>query len=208
PYAGQKKQSRQQKEDLKRIFENKGRYKKLDYISCWFYKAAEYIEENIHYAFVSTNSVCQGGHVELLWPHILESMGNEIFFAVKNFKWSNNATKNAGVTCSIIGIRKDAITDDKYIFNNGIKKKVDNINAYLVNSKNIIVRKRITSLSDIPKMISGNMALDYGHLMLDKNEREDILDVYPKASKFIRPTMGGKDMLYRQDKWCIWIEDE
>src|SRR5699024_6202860 len=63
PYAGQKKQSRQQKEDLKRIFENKGRYKKLDYISCWFYKAAEYIEENIHYAFVSTNSVCQGGHV-------------------------------------------------------------------------------------------------------------------------------------------------
>ncbi len=208
PYAGQKKQSNLQKDDLKNIFENKGRYKKLDYISCWFYKAAKYLEKNVQYAFVSTNSVCQGGHVELLWPYILDSMKNEIYFAVKNFKWTNNAKKNAGVTCSIIGLRKKIVKGNKNIFHNGIKKTVKNINAYLVNADNIIVNKKIKPISNVPKMISGNMALDYSHLMLNKNERKDILDEYPEASKFIRPTTGGKGLLYGKDKWCLWIEDE
>jgi type I restriction-modification system DNA methylase subunit len=208
PYAGQKKQSKLQKEDLKQIFQGKGRYKKLDYISCWFYKAAQYLEKNINYAFVSTNSVCQGGHVELLWPHILEPMGNEIFFAVKDFKWTNNAKKNAGVTCSIIGLRKNTVSGEKNIFHNGIKKKIENINAYLVNADNIIVNKRIDPISNIPKMISGNMALDYGHLMLSEKERNKIIEDYPESSKFIRSTTGGKNLLYGRDKWCLWIEDE
>ncbi|MDO9353408.1 MAG: N-6 DNA methylase, partial [Solirubrobacteraceae bacterium] len=66
PYLGQKKQSLNQKEDLKLIFSKfKTNYKTLDYISCWFIKGAEYIDDKSSFAFVTTNSVSQGSHISL-----------------------------------------------------------------------------------------------------------------------------------------------
>lgn len=207
PYLGQKKQSKSQKEDLKMLFQGKVRYKKMDYISCWFYKGANYLSQNVKLGFVSTNSVNQGGHVELLWPLILEDLDNEIFFAVKDFKWTNSAKKKAGVTCSIIGIRK-IDNDQKYLFHDNRKVSVDNINAYLIDGKNLIVQKRQKTLSpQLTEMVSGNMALDYGHLMLSTKEKNDIISEYPKAKDLIRQITGGKDFIYGKENWCLWIED-
>lgn len=51
------------------------RFNNLDYISCWFYKGANYIEKsNSKFAFVTTNSINQGEQVSMLWSHILEKI--------------------------------------------------------------------------------------------------------------------------------------
>lgn len=206
PYLGQKKQNKDQKDDIKLLFSKYKNYKTLDYISCWFIKAAEFINENSSFAFVSTNSICQGNHVPLLWPHIFKGGINEIFFAVKDFKWTNNAKHNAGVTCSIVGVsQKDY--DKKLIFSQNNVLSANNINAYLIDGKNLIVEKRIQPLSKLPKMVSGNMALDDGHLMLTENERHQLIKDYPHSSKFIRETTGGKEFLHTLKRYCLWIED-
>jgi len=105
PYLGQRNQKKEHQDDMDIVFNGLKNYKNLDYISIWFLKASKYITNtNIKFAYVSTNSICQGTQVEMLWPHIFKK-NLEIFFAFKNIKWSNNARRNAGVTVSIIGVR-------------------------------------------------------------------------------------------------------
>ncbi|MBT4399554.1 MAG: class I SAM-dependent DNA methyltransferase, partial [Bacteroidetes bacterium] len=208
PYLGQKKQNNEQKDDLKFLFSPiTKRYKTLDYISCWFLKAVNYLNRNSSFAFVSTNSICQGNHVPLLWPHLLKQSKVGIIFAVKNFKWENNAKSQAGVTCSIVGMGMNSSRKKNIYVGNNILT-VKNISPYLSNSKNIIVEKRVNNLSSIPKMVSGNMALDDGHLMLTDIEKNDIVENYPDAEIFIRETTGGKEFLYDIKRWCIWVEDD
>ena len=117
PYMGFKMQDQKQKKDMERIFNEVSNYKFLDYIACWFMLASDYINENCKVGFVSTNSICQGVQVELLWPEIYKR-SVDICFAHQSFKWSNNARSNAGVTCVIIGLQhKDAIKT-KTLINN------------------------------------------------------------------------------------------
>ncbi len=106
PYSGSKNQSKEQKSDIQYILSGISKTKSLDYIACWFIKSAQYLDENSRFSFVSTNSLFQGTQVPLLWPIILRAE-IEIFFAYKDFNWSNNARNKAGVTCSIVGARKN-----------------------------------------------------------------------------------------------------
>ena len=87
PYLGARVQNKEQKEHMTIVFKRIKSHSNLDYIACWFYKAAKYIENiNSKYAFVSTNSINQGEQVAILWPHIL-NYGLEIDFAYQSFKW-------------------------------------------------------------------------------------------------------------------------
>ena len=74
PYLGSKWQSEEQKNDLKGVFEKyTKKWRSLDYVAGWFMKAAEYgMSESTSVAFVSTNSVCQGLQVPILWPSIFK----------------------------------------------------------------------------------------------------------------------------------------
>ena len=208
PYLGQKKQSLEQKDDLKLIFSKfNTNYKTLDYISCWFIKGAEYIDEKSSFAFVTTNSVSQGSHISLLWTNVLNDAQNEIFFANKDFPWTNNAKKSAAVICSIIGVRKTN-KKPKYLYLNNVVHSVNNISPYLSNEVSILIEKRAVSLSSIPKMVSGNMALDGGFLLLSDLEKEVLISDYPNASKFIRETTGGYEFINGLTRWCLWIENE
>ena len=103
PYKGFSQQDKGQKEDLLYTY---GKTTKLDYISIWYVLGSKYINNSLKssFAFVSTNSICQGEQVALLWPSVLNE-SKEIFFAYTSFKWSNNAQNNAGVTVIITGIR-------------------------------------------------------------------------------------------------------
>ncbi len=208
PYAGQKKQDKIQKEDLKLLFQGKTNYKTLDYVSCWFLKGSNYLDENIKMGLVSTNSICQGNQVGLLWPSVLKSGIVEIFFAVPNFKWTNNAKGNAGVTCSIIGLQKTKNNLQKLIYTDKNVIKASNINAYLTDGIDIIVQKRMTALSSLPKMVSGNMALDDGHLMLTEKEKNDVVNKYPDSVIYIRETTGANEFIKGLKRYCLWIEDE
>jgi hypothetical protein len=181
-------------------------FNNLDYISCWFYKASVYIMGiNSQFAFVSTNSICQGSQVALLWSQILKH-NLEISFAYQSFKWTNNAKRNAGVTCIIVGVRNEN-TKEKYIFKDKLAQRVDFVNAYLVNSKNIIVEGRRNTLSKLPPINYGSFALDGGNYTLNPNEAKKIIDNNFEANQFIIPFLGARELISSQKRYCIWIKD-
>ena len=208
PYLGFLQQQADHKKDMDLVLKNVDGYRKLDYISCWFFKSSEYISRslNIKVAFVSTNSTSQGEQASIFWPNIF-NLGIEIFFAYQSFKWQNNAKHNAGVTCVIIGLRNIS-TQPKYLYVNGLKKNVKNINAYLADSSNVIVLKRSKPLSSFPTMDLGSSAYDGGFLMLTKEEAEDFIKRSPNAKKFIKPFMGSAEFIRNIKRYCIWIEDK
>lgn len=207
PYLGYSRQDENQKEDMKIVFSSINNYKKLDYIACWFYKATQYIEnKNAKYAFVTTNSITQGEQVALLWPLILNK-GQEIDFAHQSFKWTNNAKGNAGVAVVIIGIRNND-TDDKFLYNQNLKQSVKNISPYLTNTGNQFVIARNKALSNFPEMIIGSKISDNGNLLLDQDEKNEIISKHPEAEKFIKKYIGASEFIKGTSRYCIHITDE
>lgn len=207
PYVGSSMQDEQQKIDKRNIIGDFHSYKDLDYIACWFYLGALYIK-NTHskYAFVSTNSICQGEQVAMLWKPILY-LGVEIGFAHSSFKWVNNAKSKAAVICVIIGVQ-NRNTEKKRLYINSQCKYVDNINTYLKDANNIIVTKRGTPLSCIPKMMYGNKATDNGNLILDVIEKERLIELYPDISIYIREFIGSQEFIKGYKRYCIYVKDE
>ncbi|MEA3354129.1 MAG: DNA methyltransferase [Campylobacterota bacterium] len=209
PYLGYYLQSKNQKEDIKDVFSIfTKRYKELDYIACWFYNGAKYIKGiNSKCAFVSANSINQGEQVSMLWPYIFEK-DIEINFAYKSFKWSNNAKANAGVIVSVIGL-SNKLNQTKYLYQEELKKEVKTINAYLLNSVEIIIQSRTKPLSSsLNQMILGSMANDDGNFFLTLEEKEMLLSDYPESYKFIKKTLGSAEFIRGIEKWCLWIEDD
>ena len=191
---------------MKFVFNGVDNYKSLDYISCWFFLGSKYIKNiNAKLAFVSTNSLCQGEQVSLLWSHIF-NINIEISFAYQSFKWQNNAKDNAGVSVVIIGLR-NVSNEKKFIFNENIKKESKNINAYLINSSEIIITKQSKSISNLPNMMSGNKPVDGGNLIFSEEEKNLILLKNPNSSKYIKKFMGADEFMNGKLRYCLWIED-
>ena len=207
PYLGARILDDVQKEDMKFTFHGKvNGYNDLDYISCWFYKGKEYIfNSNSQFAFVSTNSISQGSQVELIWPNLI-SESIEIKFAQLPFKWENNAKANAGVTCVIIGLRNTS-AKPKFIFNDMFKSIAQNINAYLVDGKNIYIKGRGKPLSHIPEIKFGSMPNDGGYLILTEEEYQIELEKDKQIKPFIKQMFGGQDFIKGVTRYCIWIEE-
>lgn len=206
PYLGFRNWDDKQKEDMELVFRELGNVKRLDYISCWFKKATDFIYQiNSKYAFVSTNSISQGEQVSLIWPYIFNKE-QEIFFAHQSFKWQNNAKDNAGVTVVIIGIRNKS-NDIKYLYENVIKKAVYNINPYLLEGSNIYVKQRNVPISNFPEMALGSSSIDGGFLILSPEERSQFIEADINSEKFIKKYIGGNDFLNGLSRYCLWIED-
>ncbi|UUO22041.1 class I SAM-dependent DNA methyltransferase [Colwellia sp. M166] len=207
PYLGFKMQNAEHKLDIEYVFQGIKNYKKLDYISCWWFLAAKYIRGIRGKAsFVSTNSICQGEHVGLLWPEML-NQNIEISFAHKSFKWKNSAKDNAGVICIILGLQNQQ-EKPKYLYEGYVKRKVSNINPYLSSGENIVVNKLSSPISNFPKMSLGNMPKDDGNFILSKDEKDTLIASTPKIKKFIKKLIGALEFIRGSERWCIWIEDE
>jgi hypothetical protein len=213
PYLGSTWQSTEQKEDLQRIFEGRTKsWKSLDYVAGWFMKAADYgLHTPTVSAFVSTNSICQGQQVPILWPLIFKT-GHEIAFAHTSFKWANLASHNAGVTVAIVAISNHAgVSRNLYsVSEDGatICKDVENINAYLVGAPNIIVQPRSKAPEGRAVMEWGNKPTDGGHLILSTDEKEQLIRSYPAADKFIFRYVGSQELTKGGLRWCIWVTDD
>ncbi|MFN7717095.1 MAG: class I SAM-dependent DNA methyltransferase, partial [Pseudanabaenaceae cyanobacterium] len=213
PYLGSTWQSKEQKDDLKQIFEGRAKnWKSLDYVAGWFMKAADYgTQTKSAAAFVSTNSICQGQQVPILWSLIFKT-GHEINFAHTSFKWENLASHNAGVTVVIVGIAQRS-TKIKYLFsldeqNKTISQEAKNINAYLVAGSNVIVEKAAKPLTNIPEMSFGNKPVDGGNLLLSRGELEALNLTKIQYKKFIRHIYGSAEFIRGLSRYCLWIEDE
>ncbi|UOE40322.1 class I SAM-dependent DNA methyltransferase [Chryseobacterium suipulveris] len=207
PYLGARVQDALQKEDIEINFKKEKGVNNLDYISIWFYKGAKFIEEfNAELAFVSTNSVCQGEQVSLLWPRILNE-NIEISFAHHSFKWNNNAKKNAGVTVIILGLRNKS-TKQKYLYTENIRKEAKNINAYLLDAnEETYIFPRTKPLADISEMNFGSMPNDGGNLILNSLEFQKFKEEFGE-SEAIKKFAGADDFLNGNDRYCIWLDEE
>ncbi|MEQ5792242.1 class I SAM-dependent DNA methyltransferase [Muricauda sp. NFXS6] len=204
PFDGSRKQSKEQKEDLK--FNLLKDYKNLDYVAAWFYKGAKYISDfNSKMALVSTNSICQGDQVARIWPRILDDK-IEIDFAHHSFKWKNNAKGNAGVTVIIVGLR-NVSNKPKYIYIDNFKKDVNNINAYLLDSKDIYIKGIGHSISGLPKINFGNMPADGGKFIFTEEEKNIFLVKEPKSEKWFKELISSREYINGTKRYCLWLED-
>lgn len=209
PYLGARLQSDEQKEDMQYAMHQHLAYNNLDYIATWFYKGSMYIKNSkSRLAFVTTNSICQGEQVALLWKY-LQSIAIEIYFAYSSFKWSNNAKNNAGVTCTILGLRFICGKNSpKYLFNDAGRRSVPNINPYLSAGTNVIVDKLNASIANFPPIAFGSMPNDGGYLLLDECEKEKLIQENAAASKIIHRILGSQEFIRDEKRYCLWITDE
>ena len=212
PYIGSTWQTVEQKEDIRNIFEGRIKgWRSLDYVSGWFMKAADFGQRTkCSSAFVSTNSICQGQQVPILWPEIFLT-GCQIVFAHSSFKWANLAQHNAGVTVVIVGLSNWANKNKKVFTTNRegelIVKIVDNINAYLMPGKDIIVRKLSRPLSELSIMNFGNKPVDGGNLLMTRSEVDELDLTTDQRAKFIRQIYGAAELIRGQERFVLWIED-
>ena len=213
PYLGSVVQSEAQKSDLRSTFEPFTKdWKSLDYVAGWFFKAAQFSQHTRAVAaFVSTNSICQGEQVPILWPQIF-ALGQQICFAVRPFKWANLASHNAGVTVVVVGISHDPprkrklfdLTDD----GTELVRFAENISPYLVPGSNLTVSAVGTPSDGRGKMIRGNMANDGGYLILEASEAKSLKQTFPCSAKFIKRFVGSKELIHSKMKFCIWVEND
>jgi hypothetical protein len=212
PYLGSTWQTAGQKADLEAIFDHRTKnWKSLDYVAGWFMKAADYGSYTLSCAaFVSTNSICQGAQVPILWPLIFAG-GQEIPFAHTSFKWANLASHNAGVTVAIVAISNHPAKVRRIfsVADNGstVEKQVEYINAYLVPGQDVIIAPISKPTDGRALMEWGNKPTDGGNLFLTYEERKSLLSQSPDAARFIMRFLGAQEFIRGEERYCLWIED-
>jgi hypothetical protein len=212
PYKGTKNQTAEQKSDLLSVFSKfQGSYKVLDYVSAWFIKGAEYLTcERGGAAFVSTNSICQGNQVPVLWPLIM-GMGARIAFAHTSFKWANLAAYNAGVTVVVVGLSRNPAAKRRLFYTLGestIEIEATNINAYLVPAEDIIVEKRSTPPRGCAPMVLGNQPYEGGFLIFHHDAFEKLGLASHFRNAITRKILGSNEVINGGERLCLWIDDE
>jgi len=213
PYLGSTWQSKEQKEEIKRIFNGRSSSPGfLDYVSGWFMKAAEWLTFSPgRAALVSTNSVCQGQSVPLMWPAIF-SLGAEIEFAHTSFKWANLASHNAGITVVIVGLSIES-NKTKALYEVGangasVARHGTIISPYLTLGTKIVVDKARSPLSEVSTMEFGNKPSDGGNLLLTAAEVDSLPLDQTQKNKFLRRIYGSQEFIGGQVRYCIWVEDQ
>jgi len=212
PFVGKNFRSKEQNEDMVNIFSQVKNYKSLDFVTCWFHKASDFIQgTNIKVAFVSTNSITQGEQVAPMWQPLLDK-GIHIHFAHRTFAWDSEARGKAAVHVVIIGF---ALTESnqKFIFDYSdiksepLKVSANNINPYLVDAPDVVVANRTKPLCKVSEMVYGNKPVDGGHLLLTPEEKDALLNIEPQAEKWLRPILGAEEFINNKQRWCLWLID-
>jgi hypothetical protein len=213
PYKGSQTQTKEQKSDLAHVFDPyRISSKQIDYVGGWFMKAAVYAQSTVaEAAFVSTNSICQGRIVPILWPKIFET-GSIIHFAYTSFKWANLASHNAGVTVAIIGLSQ-SINKKRCLFDLNRDgetevREAENITPYLTVGENVVVTSQQNSVAGLHDMSFGNMPVDGGNLLLSAQELRDLALPSGDKQTLVRRIYGSAEFIRGLVRYCLWIEDE
>ena len=211
PYVGYQWQDAEQKNDVVNSFSGLKAATSLDYVACWYIKAARFMQNTeISCAYVSTNSVVQGEQVAILWREMLQKYGVKINFAHRTFQWNNEARGKAAVHCVIIGFALFD-TSPKWLFEyenikgEPHKIKAQNINPYLVDAPTVILDARRLPIDNVPKMTLGSMPKDGGNLLLTTKDKEELILHEPAAEKWIRRFMGSEEFINNKERWCLWL---
>ncbi len=212
PFVGSRLMDETQKEDLNVVFEGITKIGDLDYVTGWYIKAAKLIQNTkIKAAFVSTNSIVQGLQTTILWHLLLEKYHIKIHFAHRTFKWNNEAKGNAAVYCVIIGFASNDTANKKIFDYEDIKGephelKVKNINPYLIDADDFLIKRQQHPICNVPEMHFGNMPADGGELLFTTEERNAFIQKEPNAEKYFRRFVGSYEYINNIERWCLWLE--
>ena len=207
PYKGRNKQSDSEKRDTAAVFASyKGSYASLDYVANWVIKAAQFCKATGGAAgLVTTNSICQGEQVALLWPLVFDK-GVVISFAHTSFKWSNLASNKAGVTVIVVGLapkgRRQAV-----LYSENESRQVEVIGPYLVPNTTVVVAARNEPVAEIGMMYLGNMAKDGGNLIFSKDEGRRLVHDEGVDPSVIRAFYGSEELIHSKPRACLWLDD-
>lgn len=213
PFIGSTYQTKEQKNDLESICGHIKGYGLLDYVCNWYVKAAGIIAQHpqVQTAFVSTNSICQGQQVEILWGSLLKQ-GIEIHFAHRTFQWTSQAAGKAAVHCIIVGFRqKPQMPSEKNLYDypdikgEPVKHAAANINPYLIDAPDLIIAKRSRPIHCEPDMVNGSKPTEGGNLILSTDEKDSLIAAEPLAEQYIRPFIGADEFLNGKTRWCLWF---
>ena len=224
PFVGHQMTSDEQKKDILSIFgakwQNVGR---LDYVACWYLKAAEMMQKassvlpdsirrpSIRAALVSTNSITQGEQVAALWKPLFERYGIHIDFAYRTFRWDSEADIKAHVHCVIIGFSSSISPEShsgKTIFlSDNQTIQVSNINPYLIDAPDVFIDNRKKPMCDVPEIRKGNQPTDGGNLIIEADEIDEFLKKEPQARQYIKQLVGAEEYINNKKRYCLWLTD-
>lgn len=207
PFIGHQFRSRSQADDMALVCSSIPKYGKMDYVCAWYVKAAEYMTNTkIATAFVSTNSICQGESVGVLWNALFRK-GVEIQFTHRSFVWASEAHDQAAVHCVIVGFTSQHTESDKMLYENGIVKTVAHINGYLIAAPDVFIQSRGKVLAaGLPEMSKGSQPTDGGFLLLSAEERDNLISKFPETDTFIKRFVGSRDLINNEVRYCLWLK--
>lgn len=213
PFIGKHLQNESQKADMEKIFANVKGVGVLDYVTAWYLKASQFIQNTkIKVAFVSTNSIVQGEQVGILWNLLFTNYNIKIHFAHRTFRWSNEAKGNAGVHVVIVGFANfdtanKSIFDYEDIKGEAHEIKVKNINPYLVEGKDFALLSRSKPLCNVPSILFGSKLVDEGNYLFTEEEKNQFLAQEPKSIEFFKEILSGDEFLNGRKRYCLWLKD-
>ena len=220
PFGGQSYQSKEQREQMRRLTNPHGRTASpLDYVGAWFLKAGAYVTGDTRIGFVSTNSITQGEQVALLWPRLFDEYKLEIAFAHRTFTWGSDARGKAHVHVVILGLdRRENARTEKRLFSypdlNGDPEETRHaaLSPYLfdvggLSNPHTLVRDTPTPIAGRPHMMRGVQPTDGGHYIFSNQERNDFIDREPNAEQFFRPFIGAREHINGLSRWILFLEE-
>jgi hypothetical protein len=211
PFVGKKARNAEQQADMEIVFGDVKGTGVLDYVCCWYLRAAQYIRgTQIKVGFVSTNSITQGEQPGILWPILFRNLNLKIHFAHRTFKWESEARGKAHVQVVIIGFGAFDTTG-KRIYDYETEKvtvtPANNISPYLVEGRDAALDNRENPICDVPEIQFGNMPNDEGYFLLTGKEKRAWVKDEPGAETFLRPLLSAKEYLHGKERWCLWLKD-
>lgn len=208
PFVGHQWRSESQVEDMDYVFGKSKSHGKLDYVACWYKKAADLMQStSTKCAFVSTNSITQGESVAALWNPLFSEKNVEIQYAYRTFRWDSEASLKAHVHCVIIGFTCYKNPDKKKLFDGGKPSLVSHINGYLIGAPDLFIQSRGKPLTpSLPKMSKGSQPTDGGNLILSPSDREALIKAYPTTDSIIKRYMGSEEFINNKYRYCLWLK--
>ncbi|MGN0691102.1 MAG: DNA methyltransferase [Oscillospiraceae bacterium] len=207
PFVGARLMSAEQKDDVFTIFDGVKNNGNLDYVSCWYKKAADMMTgTSIRTALVSTNSITQGEQVAILWKNLFEN-GVHIDFAHRTFIWDSEASIKAHVHCVIVGFSKAQNNAPKRLFDNGVTKVVNNINGYLVEADDVFIESRTKPICNVPEIGIGNKPIDGGFYLFTEEEMIEFIKKEPNSKPYFKKWLGSKEFINGYYRYCLWLGD-
>lgn len=205
PFVGARLMDKAQKDDINHIFAGWKNAGNLDYVCCWYKKAADIMQSTaIRTALVSTNSVSQGESVANLWKPLFAD-GVHIDFAYRTFRWDSEAKSKAHVHCVIIGFSTAVNPAERRIYSGDRYQVAKNINGYLLDGDNVFIESRNKPLCNVPEIGMGNQPIDNGQYLFEKDEMDAFIKTEPLSADFFHPWYGAKEFISRKPRYCLWL---